>query len=126
MPVYMIRSGDTDYVKIGWCAPGQEGKRLRNLQAGSYEILSYVRIIECESSDERRFHQYFRHVRLRREWFSFVPEMLTVSVADLPTEIQTLPMPKATRQLIAASMRKSWREGSLRRTYEGQHGIITT
>ncbi len=90
MPVYMIRAGDTDMVKIGWAFAVEA--RLSALQCAHYEKLSVIRVIECELAVEHILHRRFADRKVRGEWFQFVPEMLTISLS----EIEQPPKPDPT------------------------------
>lgn len=78
MPVYVLRAGDTDIVKIGWAI--DVARRLDSLQTGHYEVLRVIRIIVTEEAGEKWLHQRFVDQRIRAEWFRFHPDMLTVEV----------------------------------------------
>ncbi len=76
MPVYMIRAGNTDMVKIGWSDQDIE-TRVRVLQTAHYEDLTVIRVIPVEPWGEKALHRRFRDRRVRREWFRFHMDMLT-------------------------------------------------
>lgn len=78
MPVYVLRAGDTDMVKIGWAI--DVARRLDTLQTGHYEVLRVIRIIVTQEAGEKWLHQRFAEQRIRLEWFRFHPDMLTVEV----------------------------------------------
>ena len=81
MPVYII-AGETEGgpVKIGWSV-NVEGRR-RALQTTSADALRVIRTIEGTPATERWFHERFAAQRVRREWFMFHPDMLTVEPPD--------------------------------------------
>lgn len=81
MPVYIIQAGETEFVKIGWAE--DVTARLYDLQGGHYDELSVIRVIDGPRTVEAWFHRYFITRRVRREWFRFVPEMLSVSPPTL-------------------------------------------
>lgn len=117
MPTYILRAGDTDKVKIGWtdCVMS---RRIAYLQCGHYEKLHLIRLIEGHRAIERWMHLHFRAARIRNEWFRFEPAMLTVTAEQI--EPPPAKMSDARRAQISAAIRTSWREGNLRRTFEGQ------
>lgn len=82
MPVYMIRAGETEMVKIGWSGQDVEARR-GDLQGAHYEELHTVRTIDGPRAVEGWLHRHFRTSRVRREWFRFHPEMLTISIDDV-------------------------------------------
>jgi hypothetical protein len=84
MPVYAIRAGETEFVKIGWADDVND--RLRSLQTAHYEVLRLLRVIEAPFAAEAWLHRHFAHLRVRFEWFRFHPDMLTV---EPPTEFPT-------------------------------------
>lgn len=75
MPTYIIRAGDIGPVKIGWA--DDVPSRLRSLQTGNHETLHVLREVDTWWQSEREFHRRFTSHRLRGEWFTFHPEMLT-------------------------------------------------
>ncbi len=70
---YIVRAGDTDYVKIGRALNVE--KRVMELQVGNHEELRIVR--KLFGDDEADFHAKFADRRVRGEWFLFHPDMLT-------------------------------------------------
>jgi len=80
MPVYIIRAGETEFVKIGWTARADAQARCENLQTGHYEELRLIRVMPGPESLELWMHRRFADRRVRREWFRFCTEMLTVTV----------------------------------------------
>ena len=88
MPIYFIRAGESDMVKIGFTEPwvGVD-RRIASLQSGHYEALSVLRIFDGSRRTERWLHLHYADRRVRGEWFRFCEEMLTV----IPGEIHTLP-----------------------------------
>lgn len=81
MPVYMIRAGDTDMVKIGW-ADDPEARR-RELQCGCWEELRVIRTVDAPASAERWFHAQYAGQRVRGEWFRFTDGMLNIEAPFL-------------------------------------------
>lgn len=88
MPVYLIRAGETGPVKIGH---GKDVlRRLANLQIGSSEKLTLLRVLVGGADEEAALHHRFRHLHARGEWFSFTPDML----GDLGLVDQIIPRTK--------------------------------
>jgi len=82
MPVYFIRAGDTEMVKIGGTATNPEA-RMANLQIGHYEELHLIRVMDVSHTYEQTVQGYFADQWVRGEWFRFSPEMMTVDLGDL-------------------------------------------
>lgn len=88
---YFIQAGDgTGPVKIG--VASNLRRRLDALQTGNAERLTIIRAVTGGCAVERHFHDRFTGRRVRGEWFSFCPEMLTApppagshEITDLPT-----------------------------------------
>jgi predicted XRE-type DNA-binding protein len=100
MAVYIIRAGDTEMVKIGWAVSSVE-KRVADLQCAHYEALRILRVFDGAQRAERWLHDYFCAQRIRREWFRFVDEMLTIVLpANLLTIPPTTKPPLALRTMI--------------------------
>lgn len=119
MPVYVIRAGATEFVKIGW-AVDPEARR-QTLQCGHHEVLHLLRVIDGERRVECWLHRYFRSQHVRNEWFRFVPTMLTVTVAEITPEPPRAPkMSAESRKRLSRSLYLSWRDGRLRQTFEAQ------
>jgi hypothetical protein len=81
MPVYLVRAGETDMVKIGWADEVQ--RRIEGLQIGHYLELHLLRTWPGRRGVEWWLHQRFADHRVRSEWFRFIPEMLTI---ELPSD----------------------------------------
>ena len=77
MPVYMIQAMPSGNVKIGWTAYDPD-LRLRRLKTGTAEDVSVLRIIDAPIEAEEILQRYFAADHIKREWFRFNPEMLTV------------------------------------------------
>lgn len=76
MPVYVIRAGDTEFVKIGWAE--SVPARIRELQAGNHLTLNILRSIDGGRTVEAWLHRHFKAFCIEREWFRFTPEMLEI------------------------------------------------
>lgn len=81
MPVYIVRAGDTDMVKIGWA--NDPSDRLAALQCAHYEELHVIRLIDGPAYLEKWLHQQFSDRRLRGEWFRFLDQMMTIEPPHL-------------------------------------------
>ena len=81
MPVYVIQSGETDRVKIGWA--DDVAARCRYLQTSHHEPLHVIRIVHGARTIERWLHRHFAAQHIRGEWFQFHPEMLVVEPPDM-------------------------------------------
>jgi len=71
MPIYIIRAGNTDKVKIGWAVDPE--KRRLAMQSGNHLALRIIRLIECNRKAEKRLQRHFRLHCIRDEWFTLVP-----------------------------------------------------
>jgi hypothetical protein len=93
MPVYMIRAGKTDMVKIGWSLFSPNNRQIQ-LQFNHYELLKVIRVIEGPRAMERWFHLRFAEQNVRGEWFHLTSEMLTVTPShdELPITAFDIPI----------------------------------
>lgn len=66
--VYFIRAGRTANLKIGWAADPH--RRLDALQTGCPHRLHLVGFIAGGLADEQVWHDRWRHLRVRGEWFA--------------------------------------------------------
>lgn len=83
MAIYVIRAGVTPMTKIGWAASDVSG-RASELQAGCWERLRVVRIIESGTRfTESWMHRRFAIWRVDRDWFRFHEDMMTVEPPSL-------------------------------------------
>ena len=82
MAVYFIQAGDGGPVKIG--IADDVASRLASLQTGCPAQLKILRLVRGDRPTEIEMHIRFARQRLRGEWFSFDPEMLSVALPDLP------------------------------------------
>lgn len=85
--VYFIRSAGFGVVKIGTAA--NPSARLRSLQTGNAEELSLIRVIDGGEAEERWLHDRFQQHRVRGEWFTFHPDMMTVLPPDDLAPVRT-------------------------------------
>lgn len=88
--VYFIRAGEGGPVKIGYCTDTDE--RMNNLQTAHYDTLHLIRAVPGNRAKEKWLHRHFKDLRLRGEWFTFDPSMLTVE----PPEVETTPRDAVT------------------------------
>lgn len=84
MPVYFIQAGSGP-VKIGYA--GNPQKRCLQLQIGHYEPLQILRVLEGNRTTEKWLHNHFDAWRIKGEWFTYAPDMLTVQPALPPKTI---------------------------------------
>jgi 2,4-dienoyl-CoA reductase-like NADH-dependent reductase (Old Yellow Enzyme family) len=107
MPCYIIRSGDTSFVKIGWADEDVEERR-RALQTAHYELLTVLRVIDGPPTVERWMHSRFSQHRVRGEWFTFHDDMLTVQpLACIPAPIESAPTDPETLDAIEGFLARS-------------------
>lgn len=64
--IYFVQS-ESGPIKIGFT--DRWPKRLGQLQAGTHELLTPIRLIEGDKSAEKHVHHRFSDERLRNEWF---------------------------------------------------------
>lgn len=77
--VYFIQCDDA--VKIGIAV--NVASRFMGIQVGSLKPLTLLAAVAGGFPEERAVHRRFAHLRVRGEWFSAAPELLTF-IADLP------------------------------------------
>lgn len=77
MPVYVISASNTDMAKIGWAEESAES-RCRQLQAGCWETLNILRVLDGDRLIEAWMHRHFKVFHVSRDWFRFHSEMLTI------------------------------------------------
>lgn len=80
--VYVIRSDDTDMVKIGTTVDIAE--RMKTLRIGNPSTFTILRVLHGGRAEERWMHLRFASLRVRNEWFRFDPEMLTAVPPSVP------------------------------------------
>lgn len=74
MAVYLIRAGNTGFVKIGYARDVRQ--RIAGMQVDNHEPLQLLRTWTGGKDEERDIHGRFANYRVRGEWFVFVPEMM--------------------------------------------------
>jgi Meiotically up-regulated gene 113 len=72
---YFIRANN--YVKIGHSAELKH--RLENIKVCCPHEVELTRTIPSSVSTEKWLHKYFRHLRIRGEWFYYSDEMLVIN-----------------------------------------------
>lgn len=85
MPVYIIRAGDTDMVKIGWADEPEQRRAV--LQTAHWMPLQIVRLIEGIPATERWMHRRFATVRVTNEWFRWDDDMRHVQPPQILSEV---------------------------------------
>lgn len=74
--VYFVRSGSSDFVKIGFCKSGGESMRLMQLQTGNPEKLSIIALLQdVPTKMESDLHFKFQRYWVRGEWFRLDGEL---------------------------------------------------
>lgn len=97
--IYFIRAGDDGHVKIGWTRDENTlAVRHQTLQVGQPARLSVIRTINAQKFTEGWLHEFFAHVRVAGELFTFVDDMLTIDppLAPLPQDDSLRPIEQRT------------------------------
>lgn len=88
--IYFIEAGDRAAIKIGRSTSKMTvNGRLQCLQLGNHLPLKLIRTIPGDFWQEKWIHLYFSDYKLRSEWFSFAPEMLTITPPPDPLTLKT-------------------------------------
>lgn len=87
--IYLIVDENKNFCKIGFTEKEIES-RLSMLQTGNPLKLFILSLIDGTSTTEREFHNRFRNLHKRGEWFLFMPEILTYFLEFPQLEIPTL------------------------------------
>lgn len=74
--IYFMQAAESGRVKIGWSK--RPAVRLDTLSSNDPHDLSFVRLLDAPRWVEGWLHKRYQENRLHGEWFTFVPEMLTV------------------------------------------------
>ena len=69
--IYFVKQGD--YVKIGYTNTFK--RRLNQLQTSSPVKLEVLALIKGDKSDEKNFHDAFKHINANGEWFLYNDEI---------------------------------------------------
>ena len=82
MPVYIMsyEGEEHEHVKIGWAHSIID--RMNTFQCGHHKKTVLLRKIEGSRKAEAWMHKQFTHLRVRGEWFTFSPDMMTVSIPE--------------------------------------------
>lgn len=81
MACYLLRAGQTVFVKIGYAIDVAE--RVTSLQTAHWEKLILLRTWSGDKVTEGWLHRQFAHHRIEREWFTFDAAMLQIEPPDL-------------------------------------------
>lgn len=79
--VYFIQAGTDGPVKIGFSQNFEV--RFNALKRQNHNELTVLRTIPGDRLSEERFLFYFAHLRIRGDWFSYHPAMLTLTVDQI-------------------------------------------
>lgn len=90
MPVYLIRAGGTEFVKIG--KADDPIARVRGLQCGHYETLHLLKTWPGGLAEEAAMHSAFADFQIRNEWFRFTQAMLSINPQELAMRIVCEPL----------------------------------
>jgi hypothetical protein len=71
--VYFIRAGRMRAIKIGWANDAEA--RLAALQTASHHKLHLIGYLPGSHADEQEWHDRFRSLRIRGEWFNLTDEI---------------------------------------------------
>lgn len=71
--IYFIAESNLRFVKIGFSA--NLGARMLDLQGGNPRAMQLVAKFPAYKCSETDVHKRFSHLRIRREWFKFGPEI---------------------------------------------------
>lgn len=77
--IYLLQPNDYPVVKIG--TSDNPEARMKQLHINHWADFKIIRTIEGGYGEERWFHQRFAEHRIRGEWFTLIPEMLTVAIS---------------------------------------------
>ena len=82
MPVYIMsyEGEEHEHVKIGWAY--SVPRRMKTFRCGNYKNVVVLRTIDSVEWGEKWMHKRFAHVRIKREWFKFLPEMMDVTIPE--------------------------------------------
>ena len=94
MTVYFIQAGGKrSPVKIGFSS--NVNGRLSQLDRYHHSECRIIREIPGARRTEMWLHKHFAHKHMRREWFRFAPEMLTVQPPEIEERAPRLRCPAA-------------------------------
>lgn len=102
--VYMLRSPTSGLVKIG--VTTNLAARMAAFSTAACAELETLRVIPGDRTIERWLHKHFAAQRVRREWFAFVPEMLTIEPP--PAGAESAWKPAVARNVEMIAKVKAW------------------
>jgi hypothetical protein len=103
-------------VKIGRARDVE--RRLRSLETSHTEALRLLRVVDGGPATERWLHRKFAAQRIRGEWFSYCPEMMTVRPPDeIPPKPKQIVQYKTARAYLLACDGLGLLDPEMRRTY---------
>ena len=83
MSIYFYHLKESNKVKIGYSK--NIPQRIKTLNTAIHEEGNLIRVIEGYGYEaESWLHNYFKHLKVKGEWFTYSPEMLSIG---LPKEI---------------------------------------
>ena len=120
--IYFVRSGNTDYYKIGSCS-GSPVRRVVKLQTGNPELLTLVYSTEVSSLENMRLiegllHRNFRtfKIRNRTEWYLFPGNMVARVIRRIAKK-QTPFISQCLRKPRTSAAERAKRNGEIIRMY---------
>jgi hypothetical protein len=81
MSVYLIRAGESGFVKIGHAR--NVASRMAGFQTAHYERLTLLRTWPGGQAEEAVLHRAFSEFRINGEWYRFCPAMLDADPIQL-------------------------------------------
>lgn len=80
-----VRSpGGPGPIKIGYTAKEAIWERVNELQTGCPWEIVVLRVTPGSQPEEKELHHQFKHLKMRREWFAFSPDLLEFAMALPP------------------------------------------
>lgn len=86
--IYVIRSGETNYYKIGVCE-GVLQQRLTALQCGNPEKLTVIHTVKVKDpyAIEHRIHKYLEHLHYSGEWYDLYDSNIAITAIRACSEL---------------------------------------
>lgn len=75
MYVYFLKEDEGERVKIGYTS--NISSRISILKCTNSRKVQLIRALDGDIEIEKWFHEKFSHLRIKNDWFNFVPEMMT-------------------------------------------------
>mgnify|MGYP006935516554 CR=1 len=75
--VYLLQNTETKNLKIGYCSHNNSKSRAKACQTYSENEIVCLYDVPGDISLERYFHEKFKNLRIRNEWFKFSEEIIT-------------------------------------------------